>query len=72
MLKMLKATLVNREGKENTVRTYADDKASPEEVFSPFLAAGMTMKSFEWIDTLSEARRQWNEDHPELQIPVDA
>lgn len=32
----------------------------------------MTLKTFAWIDTLSEPRRQWNEEHPDLQIPVDA
>lgn len=72
MLKMLKATLVRPGGQETTVRTYAPDTASPEDVLSPFLSAGMTLKTFAWIDTLSEPRRQWNEEHPDLQIPVGA
>ena len=72
MLKMLKAVLVHRNGQETTIRTYAQDTTDPEEAFSLFLASGMTIKSCEWIDTLTEQRKKWNTEHPDNPIPLDA
>lgn len=72
MLKMLKAKMVSKSGKEMGIRTYADDKSNPEEVFADFISGGFTIKSYEWIDTLSEPRKEWNRDHPDMQIDVES
>jgi len=72
MLKMFKAILVDDKGEETTVRTYAQDTTEPEQILAPFLAGGHKLKSYEWIDTLSDLRRKWNEENPDIPIKVDA
>ena len=71
MLKMMKATLIGKDGNETTMRTYAQDSLKPEEVFADFVRIGFTVKEYEWIDTLTEARKKWNEDNPDMPINVN-
>ena len=72
MTKMLKATIRRTDGSEHTVRTYANESnVKPEQAFAFWLQNGATLISFEWIDTLTESRKQWNAEHPDLPIPLD-
>lgn len=71
MTKMLKATLRFPDGKEHTLRTYADDAKNPEEIYADMLKGGAVIVESEWIDTLTEHRKKWNEENPDLQIPLD-
>lgn len=71
MTKMLKATLRFPDGKEHTLRTYADGAKKPEEIYADMLKGGAVIVESEWIDTLTEHRKKWNEENPDLQIPLD-
>ena len=72
MLKMLKVVITDMEGNKRKVSTYAQDTSKPEEVFKDFLFNGGEITECEWLDTLSEHRKKWNEENPDNQIPVDA
>ncbi len=71
MLKMLKAVVIDSCGRKTTFRTYAQDSGRPEEILAPFLASGGRIETYEWIDTLTKERMKWNEEHPDLSIPLD-
>lgn len=72
MLKMLKAIVVDSKGRKTTFRTYAQDSSDPNEILAPFTASGGYIESYEWIDTLTKERIKWNEEHPDMPIPLDA
>ena len=76
MTQMLICKFRFSDGKETTIRTYSDrETAKPEEMYSDMIENGAELLSYEWKDTLSEVRKEWNEknkDHPEIQIPLDA
>ena len=71
MLKMLKAVIVSPSGEKTTIKTYAQETANPGAVMAPFLASGGHIESYEWIDTLTEQRKAWNEENPDTPIPVN-
>ena len=71
MLKMLKAVVVDRNGNRTTVKTYAQDTNKPEDVFAIFIQGGGYIEKYEWIDTLTEPRKQWTKEHPDNPIPLD-
>ena len=62
------------DGQETTIRTYRNETYSPapEEIYANLIKHGAKLLSYEWIDTLTEGRKKWNEENPDLQIPLDA
>lgn len=71
MTKMIKAKIRLSDGEVTNMRTYADDSKTPEQVFANAVSNGGEILEYEWIDTLTEHRQKWNEENPNLQIPLD-
>ena len=72
MTKMLKATLKMSDGSERIMRTYAnEDYVTPEQAFEGWIRNGAEIVSYEWIDTLTKEREEWNKEHPDIPIPLD-
>lgn len=73
MTKMLICKFRLSDGQETTIRTYRNDSyTKPEEVYANLIANGAELLSYEWLDTLTEGRKKWNEENPDLQIPLDS
>ena len=73
MTKMLVCKFRLSDGHETTIRTYRNETYSPapEEIYSNLIANGAELLSYEWIDTLTELRKEWNREYPDLQIQLD-
>ena len=72
MLKMLICKIRDTDGTEYTVRTYADDHILPRIAMWDIIPLRSKIISHEWIDTLTERRKQWNLEHPECPISLDS
>lgn len=71
MTKLLVAKVVF-DGEEHTIRTYADDHEKPKKVLKDNIPLDAKIVSYEWVDTLTETREKWNQEHPDCPIPLDA
>lgn len=72
MTKLLVAKIKHNDGTEDTIKTYAEEGENPKKVLKDILPLGSKIESFEWVDTLTEAREKWNQEHPDCPIPLDA
>ena len=70
MTQMLVCRIRLSDGTEHTVKTYAGDHESPGRVLRDILPRGAKIINHEWIDTLTERRKQWNREHPECRMPL--
>ena len=69
--KLLVAEIRANDGTECTVRTYADERFGARLALRDILSRGDKIIRREWIDTLTERRKEWNRAHPECPIPLD-
>lgn len=71
MTKLLVAKVVF-DGEEHTIKTYADENEKPKKVLKDIMPLDAKIVSYEWVDTLTETREKWNQEHPDCPIPLDA
>lgn len=72
MTKLLVATIKAMDGSEQTVKTYADDKQTVKKALKDIIGFGDKVVSYEWVDTLSGIRAEWNRENPDSPIPINS
>lgn len=71
MTKLLIAKIKLDDGSEHTIKTYADEKENPKKVLEDIIPDNSEIKSYEWVDTLTENREKWNEENPSSPIGLN-
>ena len=71
MTKLLLAEIRMNDGTKYKVRTYANERCGPRIALRGILPRGSRILSYEWIDTLTERRKEWNRENPGCRIPLD-
>ena len=56
---------------EDRTKQAQNSRSVEHDVFAIFIQGGGHIESHEWIDTLTEPRKQWNAEHPDNPIPLD-
>ena len=72
MTKLLVAKIKHNDGTEGTIKTYAEEGENPKKVLKDIIPLDAKIVSYEWVDTLTETREKWNQEHPDCPIPLDA
>ena len=72
MTKLLVAKIRDRDGEEYTVKTYANDSCPVWLALLGTIPLGSKIISHEWLDTLTDGRKKWNEENPDCPITLDS
>ena len=72
MTKLLLAEIRMNDGSACKVRTYADERFGPRIALRGILPCGSRILTYEWIDTLTERRKEWNRENPGCPVPLDS